>query len=94
MLIESMVELVNRLLGGLEVSLRAFCEGLRRKAVAVRHALLWYWRGFQRGLLSDMRLLSLDNNLKHLYTTTTIRYRYLNINTQSLYTIKGRTLLD
>ena len=37
-----MVVLVNRFLEGLEVSLRAFCcEGLRRKAVAVRHALLF-----------------------------------------------------
>jgi len=38
-----MVELVDRVVGGLEVSLRAFCVRLRQKAEAVRHALLsWF----------------------------------------------------
>ena len=38
----TMVEVIGRLVGGLKVPLRAFLlQGIRRKAVAERHALLF-----------------------------------------------------
>lgn len=66
-----MVELVDRVLGGLKVLLRAFLlQGSRRKAVAERHALPCGVSGFCLLLGSD--LISLVYNQKHPYIITTI----------------------
>ena len=66
-----MVGLIDGLVGGLEVCLRACLEQvLRRKAVAVRHALLCGVWGLVWVAGSDV--ISLDNNQKHLYITTMI----------------------
>ena len=59
----SMVGLVNRHIGGLKVTLRAFVlRGSRRKAVAERHALPCGVSGFCYVLGSDV--ISLDYNYK------------------------------